>query len=174
MKYYEAIFIAHPSLEDATLTKLVNETKEIFQKRGGEVIYEEEMGKKRLAYPIARQRFGNYHLLHFQSEALQNMQLNRDLEHKDDILAHMIVRIDKEQVLKPQPKPEVKSEADAEEGEVQKKVEEAIKSDEKSEDSTAETPATDEEAEPETAEAAKDGEEATTEEEPVEEESTEA
>ncbi len=175
MKYYEAIFIAHPSLEDAALAKLVNETKEIFLKRGGEIIYEEDMGKKRLAYPIDRQRFGNYQLLHLQSEELKNAQLNRDLEHKDDILAHMIVRIEKDQVLEPQPKPEVEAVAETKEGDVSEKVEEAVKSDEKSEEITTNAPATaaasdgDEDAEPETTEA-KAEEEPTADDEPISDE----
>ncbi len=103
MKNYEAIFIVHPALEDAALAHLVQETKDIFKKRGSDIVYDEEMGKKRLAYPIDKQRFGTFCLFHFKSEGHQNVQLNRDLEHKDNILAHIIVRIEEDEVRQPKP-----------------------------------------------------------------------
>jgi small subunit ribosomal protein S6 len=110
VKYYEAIFIVHPALEETALAQLVREAKDIFKKRGSDIIYDEEMGKKRLAYPIDKQRFGTFYLFHFKSKGQQNVQLNRDLEHKDNILAHMIVRIEEDEVR--QVKPESERETD--------------------------------------------------------------
>jgi small subunit ribosomal protein S6 len=98
VRYYEAIYIVHPNLEDEGLTKLVNETKDMLKKREGEVVYEEVLGKKRLAYSIQRQRFGTYVLLQFRGDGSGNARLNQDLELYDDILAHMIVRIDEDEV----------------------------------------------------------------------------
>lgn len=110
MNYYEAIFIVHPALEDSALAQLVRETKEIFIKRGSDIIYDEEMGKKRLAYPIEKQRFGTFYLFHFKSDGQQNVQINRDLEHKDNILAHMIVRIEEDEVRQVKPESEAETE----------------------------------------------------------------
>ena len=110
MNYYEAIFIVHPALEDSALAQLVRETKEIFIKRGSDIVYDEEMGKKRLAYPIEKQRFGTFYLLHFTSDGQQNVQINRDLEHKDNILAHMIVRIEEDEVRQVTPESEAEPE----------------------------------------------------------------
>jgi small subunit ribosomal protein S6 len=98
VRYYEAIYIVHPNLEDEGLTRLVNETKSMLKKREGEVVYEEVMGKKRLAYAIQKQRFGTYVLLQFRGDGSGNARLNQDLELHDDILAHMIVRIDEDEV----------------------------------------------------------------------------
>jgi small subunit ribosomal protein S6 len=87
VRYYEAIYIVHPNLED-----------DMLKKREGEVVYEEVLGKKRLAYSIQRQRFGTYVLLQFRGDGSGNARLNQDLELYDDILAHMIVRIDEDEV----------------------------------------------------------------------------
>ncbi|UCH63316.1 MAG: 30S ribosomal protein S6 [Fidelibacterota bacterium] len=100
MRYYEAIFIAQPNLEHDELSKLINEMKDMFEKRGGEILYNEIMGKKRLAYPVQKQSFGTYILFQFQSDGAGNAQLNKDLELKDNILAHMIVRIDEDEIRK--------------------------------------------------------------------------
>ncbi len=98
MRYYEAIFIAQPSLEHDELSKFIIETKDMFEKRGGEILYKEVMGKKRLAYLIQKQRFGTYVLFQFQGDGTGNARLNKDLELKDNILAHMIVRIDEDEI----------------------------------------------------------------------------
>ncbi len=98
MRYYEAIFIAQPNLEQEELSELIEDAKDTLKKHGGEILYEEVMGKRRLAYSIKKQRFGTYVLLQFQSDGTGNIGLNRDLELKDNILAHMLVRIDKEEV----------------------------------------------------------------------------
>jgi len=98
VRYYEAIFIAQPNLEQNELSKLIEETKGVLEKRGAEILYEEVMGKRRLAYPIQKQRFGTYVLLQFQGDGAGNARLNQDLELKENILAHMIVRIDKAEI----------------------------------------------------------------------------
>ncbi len=98
MRYYEAIFIVQPNLEQNELYKLIGETKNMLEKRDGELLYEEVMGKRRLAYPIQKQRFGTYVLLQFRGDGAGNARLNQDLELNDNILAHMIVRIDEEEV----------------------------------------------------------------------------
>ena len=98
MRYYEAIYIAHPNLEQEGLTKLIDETKSILEKRGGEILYEEVLGKKRLAYSIQKQRFGTYVLIQFRGDGSGNARLNQDLELLDNILAHMVVRIDEDDV----------------------------------------------------------------------------
>ncbi|MEE8429006.1 MAG: 30S ribosomal protein S6, partial [Gammaproteobacteria bacterium] len=112
MKYYEAIYIAHPNLEDAGLTKLVEAPKGAINKRGGEIVYEEIMGKKRLAYPVEKQRFGTYVLIQFTSDGEKNVQLNQDLELMDNVLAQMIVSIDADDVYEEQPEHSAESHGD--------------------------------------------------------------
>ena len=98
MRYYEALFIAHPSLEDAGLTKVIGAAKKVVTGRGGELLYEEIMGKKRLAYAVDKQRFGTYVLLQFQGDKIDHARLNRDLELNENVLAHLVVSIDPAEV----------------------------------------------------------------------------
>lgn len=109
------IYIANPNLEDEDLSRLVGVTKDILKKRSGELLYDEVMGKKRLAYPVEKQRYGTYILLQFKGDGLGNVQLNRDLELNEDILAHMIVTIDEEDVRQAKVEEVVEVVADREE-----------------------------------------------------------
>ncbi len=103
MKIYEAIYIAHPSIEQEALDKLIGHTKSMLKKRKGDLLYDEVLGKKRLAYPVRKQRFGTYVLLQFRAEGDGNAQLNQDLELEENILAHMIVRIEEDEVREARP-----------------------------------------------------------------------
>ena len=100
MRYYEVIYIVQPNLEESGLTQLVESTKKSLSKRSGELLYEEIMGKKRLAYAIEKQRFGTYVLLQFQGEGVDIANINQDLELNDDVLAQLVVSIDQEEVRK--------------------------------------------------------------------------
>jgi small subunit ribosomal protein S6 len=98
LRYYEVLCIAHPNLEQEGLERLLVEIKELIAKRGGELLYEEIMGKKRLAYDIRKQRFGTYVLLQFRGDGSGNVQLIQDFELQENILAHMIVKIEENDV----------------------------------------------------------------------------
>ena len=112
MRYYEALFIAHPSLEDAGLSKVIGAAKKVVTGRGGELLYEEIMGKKRLAYAVEKQRFGTYVLLQFQGDKIDHARLNRDLELNDNVLAYLVVSIEHDEVreaAEPEPAAEAKA-----------------------------------------------------------------
>ena len=98
MRYYEAIYIVHPNIEHEELDKLIGNTKASVEKRNREILYVENLGKKRLAYPIQKQRFGTYIMLQFRGDGAGNARLNQDLELEEKILAHMIVRIEEDEV----------------------------------------------------------------------------
>ncbi len=142
MRFYESIFVVHPAIEDNALDRVVDESIQLFEKRGvEEILYKEIMGKKRLAYPIEKQRFGTYVLIQFRSDGAGNGQLNRDLELKDNILAHLIVRIEENEVREEKAEPESESVETAED-----QVEATVPEDKPVDDEVAEEPA--EEAEP--------------------------
>ena len=113
MRYYEAMYIVHPNLEDAGLTKVVEATKKALAKRGGELMFEEKMGKKRLAYAVEKQRFGTYVLLQFQGEGVDIAKFGQDLELNDDVIAQIIVAIDPDEIRTLPPPPEQREGAEA-------------------------------------------------------------
>ena len=98
MRYYELLYVIHPNIEQEGLSTLIGETKQILKKRGGELLYEEVLGKRRLAYPIQKQRFGTYVLLQFRGDGSGNPRMNQDFELNDNILAHLVVRVDENDI----------------------------------------------------------------------------
>ena len=140
MRYYEAMYIVHPNLEDAGLTKVVEATKKALANRGGELMFEEKMGKKRLAYAVEKQRFGTYVLLQFQGEGVDIAKFGQDLELNDDVIAQIIVAIDPDEIRTLPPPPEKREGAEASDAKSDAEAEQATESakDDKGTDEPAE------------------------------------
>ena len=111
MKYYEILYIVHPALECGHLQDIVKSVDDLIEKNKGKVESNSDWGKKKLAYPIEKQKYGNYVLVQFQSEGLDNDKILKDLEHNPNILAYLLSNIDKSDIVKES----IKEEAPAEE-----------------------------------------------------------
>ena len=94
MRTYELVFIAQPGLDEEGLASLVETVKQTVTENGGEIIKEEMMGRRKLAYPINRYEEGHYILLHANLERPTLNELERRLKLSEDILRHIIVRLD--------------------------------------------------------------------------------
>jgi small subunit ribosomal protein S6 len=60
MKNYEAMFIFHPKLEDEQLEKEAGTIEKLIKTSGAGDVKYQLIGKKILAYPIAKQKEGFY------------------------------------------------------------------------------------------------------------------
>ena len=60
MNYYEIIYIVHPALQAGHLDDTVNQINKKVQDAGGEILYFDNWGKKKLSYLIQKQKYGTY------------------------------------------------------------------------------------------------------------------
>lgn len=95
MRYYENLFIVNPHVEASALETLMDKVKKELADAGGNLLKVEEFGKKRLAYQIKHQKYGNYILFIFESEKETTV---RKWEHwlniNDSILTNMTVKLE--------------------------------------------------------------------------------
>jgi small subunit ribosomal protein S6 len=95
LRYYENLFIVNPHVEAAALETLLDKVKKELKDAGGNLLKVEEMGKKRLAYQIKHQKYGNYILFIFESEEISTVRKFEEwMRITDDILANMTVKLD--------------------------------------------------------------------------------
>ena len=96
MRYYENLFIINPNFEADKISALIESVKTEITKLKGKTISAEDLGKRRLAYPIDKQKYGNYILVTFETE---NTSLIKELESwmvlNPGILSCMTVRLKK-------------------------------------------------------------------------------
>ena len=97
MRYYENLFIVNPNYEQEKSGELIDSVKSQISQLDGKVLSVEDLGKKRLAYPIEKQKYGNYVTVQFSTE---NGSLVSKLEQwmklSPSILAYITIRLQKE------------------------------------------------------------------------------
>lgn len=96
---YETIFILHPELTEEETEETVQNLNRVLEDKGSETIRIERSGKRRLAYPIRKQRYGYYNLIHFRALPDALLELERVYRLSDRVLRYISVRYDKEEQM---------------------------------------------------------------------------
>ena len=96
---YETIFILHPDMTEEEAEEAVQNLNKVLEDRGSETIRIERGGKRRLAYPIRKQRYGYYNLIHFRALSDALLELERVFRLSDRVLRYISVRYDKEEQM---------------------------------------------------------------------------
>ena len=94
MRYYETIYIVDPNLENSVLEKTMNQIGQELEKTKAKIINHRDWGKKRLAYQVAKQKYGSFILLQFEIEDISKMQeFELWLKLNNLVLRHMTVSL---------------------------------------------------------------------------------
>ncbi|MCX7839043.1 MAG: 30S ribosomal protein S6 [Anaerolineae bacterium] len=91
---YELMYIARPTLDEQALAALNDKVGKFVLNVNGKVLKREDWGKRRLAYPIAKQTEGFYAVLHIELPPTAVRDLERNLKLAEDVLRHLIVKVD--------------------------------------------------------------------------------
>jgi len=91
MKEYELLYIVGTQYTDDEVVGIVSKIDDLLTQAGANVIKTENLGKIKLAYPIAKIRHGSYILSYFDAESSTVTDLNRRLGLTDEILRHTIL-----------------------------------------------------------------------------------
>jgi small subunit ribosomal protein S6 len=94
MRPYEVVFIVRPDLDDDGYNAVVEKVKELLTGDGGEVTNVDKWGRRNLAYPVRKFTEGLYVLVHAQLAPAQIGELDRELRLNEQIIRHLIVRMD--------------------------------------------------------------------------------
>lgn len=93
MKEYELTVLIHPDLEvdiETPLTKV----RGIITTAGGEIVSEDNWGKKRLAYRIKGQDFGVYVYFDVKLPSDAPLKISNILNITDEVLRYLLVTVD--------------------------------------------------------------------------------
>ncbi len=99
MSYYETMYIVHPALEAGRLKDLILSVESNLKDFGGKTHTIEAWGKKKLAYPINKEKYGMYVLFQFEADGTKNKEFNTTLDHNTNILAYLTTRIEKDGLI---------------------------------------------------------------------------
>ena len=98
LKQYETVFIMTPVLSDDQMKETVKKYQSFLITKGAEIVFEDNWGLKKLAYPIQKKTTGFYHLIEFKADT----QLINDLEiafkRDERIIRFLTVALDKHSI----------------------------------------------------------------------------
>ena len=60
LRSYQSVLILKPDIEESRLDETLGQIGELIKSNGGTILKTEKWGKKRLAYRVKKNRFGNY------------------------------------------------------------------------------------------------------------------
>ncbi|MBR4738819.1 MAG: 30S ribosomal protein S6, partial [Bacteroidales bacterium] len=63
VKQYETVFIATPVLSEEQMKETVKKYIDLLTSKGAEIVYENNWGMRKLAYPIRKKTTGFYYLI---------------------------------------------------------------------------------------------------------------
>jgi small subunit ribosomal protein S6 len=96
---YETIFVLNPELTEEEAEAGLQNVVRFLEDRGGEIIRVDRAGKRRLAYPVAKQRYGYYSLLHYRVAPETPAALERSFRLNERVIRYLTVRYTKEEQL---------------------------------------------------------------------------
>jgi small subunit ribosomal protein S6 len=96
---YEIAIIYHPDLE-VDLTKAEDRVKKILSEAKGKITKTDNWGKKKLAYPIAKNEHGVYVFYTAELEPESIAKIESNLNITDEVIRYLIVRLDPKEQAK--------------------------------------------------------------------------
>jgi small subunit ribosomal protein S6 len=92
VRRYELMLVFRPDAPDERLSAIIDRVTRQITAAGGQIVKVAPWGRRRLAYPIDRQREGSYHIIVFESPAPAIAELERSLLITEEVLRHLTVR----------------------------------------------------------------------------------
>ena len=95
LKQYETVFIATPVLSEEQMKETVKKYTDLLASRGAEIVYENNWGMRKLAYPIRKKTTGFYYLIEFRAEGSVVADLEIAYKRDERLLRFLTVSLDK-------------------------------------------------------------------------------
>ena len=90
MNQYEVLYLITPELDEETNKAVIEKFAGIIAANGGEIVKQDEWGKRRLAYAIDYKTEGYYVLVDFNAAPTLPAELERNFRNDERILRYMV------------------------------------------------------------------------------------
>jgi small subunit ribosomal protein S6 len=93
---YETVFIVTPVLSEEQMMETVAKFKKIFSsEKGTEIVYENNWGLRKLAYPIQKKNTGFYYLIEYKADGETINKVETEFRRDERILRFLTVALDR-------------------------------------------------------------------------------
>lgn len=94
MKKYECLYIVNINYDSEGTSAVSARVEAVLKNIGAEVKNSQPWGKRKLAYAIDKERYGDFVLIHFEGENPDLAEFHRELEIEGAVMHYMTIRID--------------------------------------------------------------------------------
>ena len=95
-RQYELVYILPPDTTDQQVTDLHGQVEQVVARMNGHIEKNENWGRRRMAYEIGHHKEGVYVLEVINGSGELMKELDRRLKVMDQVIRHMVVRVDEE------------------------------------------------------------------------------
>tara|TARA_B100000768_G_scaffold62276_1_gene60285 strand:+ start:1035 stop:1373 length:339 start_codon:yes stop_codon:yes gene_type:complete len=95
MNHYETVFILNPVLSEEQIKETVKKYESFLTSKGAKMIFIENWGLKKLAYPIQNKKSGFYHMFEYQSDGTVVNPLETEFKRDERFMRFLTVKMDK-------------------------------------------------------------------------------
>ena len=95
LNQYETVFIMTPVLSDEQMKETVEKYQKYLKAKNAEIVFEDNWGLKKLAYPIQKKSTGFYHLIEFRADPDIIKEWEVTFKRDERILRFLTVALDK-------------------------------------------------------------------------------
>ena len=95
---YETVFIMTPVLSEDQMKETVKKYQEFLKQKGAEIIFEDNWGLRKLAYPIQKKSTGFYYLIEYKTDGELIYQMELNMKRDERIMRFLTVKLDKHAV----------------------------------------------------------------------------
>ena len=92
---YETVFIMNPVLSEDQVKEVVAKFRKYLTDHQAEIIYENNWGMKKLAYPIQKKKSGFYYLIEFKSGPELVSKIELEYKRDERVMRFLTVALDK-------------------------------------------------------------------------------
>jgi small subunit ribosomal protein S6 len=98
-KQYETVFIMNPVLSEEQTKETIAKFLNFLKDNKAEIVFENNWGLKKLAYPIQKKTSGFYYLVEYRAEGTVVDKLEVEFTRDERIMRFLTVRLDKDAVI---------------------------------------------------------------------------
>ena len=95
MTCYETLFVVHPTLTEEEINAQITKVKDVLAKEGAELVATNDMGMRKLAYPVEKHARGYYTVLFYKAAGSTISELERNIKNNEDIIKFLTVKYSK-------------------------------------------------------------------------------
>lgn len=95
MALYEFMMIVKQALSDEEAERAMGKVKGLIAKHGGSLVSAENWGKRKLAYPVRKEKKGTYLLFQFSGDGRLPSELEKNCRLDDAVVKFLTVKVER-------------------------------------------------------------------------------